>query len=517
MDRNRKGRDMKIKVSALLGTLLVFLLIGLAYARSSYMTSFNSRYGTSATVLNTCNLCHPGGDTGSYNPYGTDFLDAGSNTAAFAAIENLDSDGDGFTNIVEINARTFPGDPSSFPAGDATLPVVTGFSIPATATTLTVPISVFTATDNVAVTGYLVNEVSTKPASGAAGWAATPPASYLFATEGVKTLYGWAKDAAGNVSNGASGSVTITLPDATLPVVTGFSIPATATTLTVPISVFTATDNVAVTGFLVNESSTKPAAGAAEWAATPPANYLFATEGVKTLYGWAKDAAGNVSNGASGSVTITLPDATLPVVTGFSIPATATALTVPISVFTATDNVAVTGYLVNESSTKPASGAAGWAATPPANYVFATEGSKTLYGWAKDAAGNVSNALSATVAISLINNNPGTIQGSVSVNFAGHSNLGVANATVSLRGTNFATTTDADGKFMLTSIPPGSYQIVVASPDVAATAQQIRVDAGANLQINILAVARQKGDANGDNKLGLEDAVYILQILTNTR
>jgi hypothetical protein len=422
MDRNRKGRDMKIKVSALLGTLLVFLLIGLAYARSSYMTSFNSRYGTSATVLNTCNLCHPGGDTGSYNPYGTDFLDAGSNTAAFAAIENLDSDGDGFTNIVEINARTFPGDPSSFPAGDATLPVVTGFSIPATATTLTVPISVFTATDNVAVTGYLVNEVSTKPASGAAGWAATPPASYLFATEGVKTLYGWAKDAAGNVSNGASGSVTITLPDATLPVVTGFSIPATATTLTVPISVFTATDNVAVTGYLVNESSTKPAAGAAEWAATPPANY-----------------------------------------------------------------------------------------------VFATEGSKTLYGWAKDAAGNVSNALSATVAISLINNNPGTIQGSVSVNFAGHSNLGVANATVSLRGTNFATTTDADGKFMLTSIPPGSYQIVVASPDVAATAQQIRVDAGANLQINILAVARQKGDANGDNKLGLEDAVYILQILTNTR
>jgi hypothetical protein len=111
---------MKIKVSALLGTLLVFLLIGLAYARSSYMTSFNSRYGTSATVLNTCNLCHPGGDTGSYNPYGTDFLDAGSNTAAFAAIENLDSDGDGFTNIVEINARTFPGDPSSFRGRDVT-------------------------------------------------------------------------------------------------------------------------------------------------------------------------------------------------------------------------------------------------------------------------------------------------------------------------------------------------------------------------------------------------------------
>lgn len=36
---------------------------------------------------------------------------------AFTAIEGLDSDGDGFSNIAEINATTHPGDPASFPGG----------------------------------------------------------------------------------------------------------------------------------------------------------------------------------------------------------------------------------------------------------------------------------------------------------------------------------------------------------------------------------------------------------------
>ena len=156
-------------------------------------------------------------------------------------------------------------------------------------------------------------------------------------------------------------------------------------------------------------------------------------------------------------------DSTAPTVTAFAIPATSASLTVAITTFTATDAVGVTGYLVTESSTVPAASAAGWTASAPATYTFATEGSKTLYAWAKDAAGNVSSALSATVAITLINNSPGTIQGSVSVNFVGHSNLGVANATVSLSGTNYITTTDANGNFILTNIPPGSYQIQVLS------------------------------------------------------
>lgn len=97
------------------------------------------------------------------------------------------------------------------PSADTTRPTVTAFTVPATATTLTVPITALTATDNIGVTGYLVNESSSAPLATASGWSATAPTSYTFATAGSKTLYAWAKDAAGNVSVSKSASVTITL------------------------------------------------------------------------------------------------------------------------------------------------------------------------------------------------------------------------------------------------------------------------------------------------------------------
>ena len=106
------------------------------------------------------------------------------------------------TNGAEIQANTNPGDATSFPTGgtaDITLPMVSSFTIPTSSTSLTVSITTLTATDNVGVTGYLVNESATKPAAG--NWAATPPASYTFATAGAKTLYAWAPDAVGNVFN----------------------------------------------------------------------------------------------------------------------------------------------------------------------------------------------------------------------------------------------------------------------------------------------------------------------------
>ena len=99
-----------MKKLAVLAALLVAPLA--ANATSSYLSSFNSTYGTSGTALNTCGLCHPNG-TSSFNPYANDFAAAGH---SFKAIESLDSDKDGFTNLVEINARTFPGDAKSVPA-----------------------------------------------------------------------------------------------------------------------------------------------------------------------------------------------------------------------------------------------------------------------------------------------------------------------------------------------------------------------------------------------------------------
>ena len=87
-----------------------------------------------------------------------------------------------------------------------------------------------------------------------------------------------------------------------------------------------------------------------------------------------------------------------PVVTVFTIPANGS-LTVPVSGFTATDNAAVTGYLLTESDTVPAATTVGWSTTQPTSYAFISSGSKTLYAWAKDAVGNISLPVSATVNV----------------------------------------------------------------------------------------------------------------------
>ena len=102
---------------------------------------------------------------------------------------------------------------------NTTAPTVTAFTIPATSSSLTVTFSeAFTATDAVGVTGYCVNEIAAPPTSGTCGgdvgWEASAQTEYVFGTSGAKTLYPWAKDAAGNISDSASqyDEVTIQIP-----------------------------------------------------------------------------------------------------------------------------------------------------------------------------------------------------------------------------------------------------------------------------------------------------------------
>jgi uncharacterized protein YjiK len=317
---------------------------------------------------------------------------------------------------------------------DTTPPLVTAFDLPGSSNSLTVPILTFTATDDTDVTGYLATESATAPASDDPGWTSTAPASYTFSGEGAQTLYGWAKDAAGNISASLSDTVTITLPDAVPPVVTAFDLPETSDSLTVSILTFTATDDTGVTGYLATESATAPASGDLGWTSTAPTSYTFSGEGTQTLYGWAKDAAGNVSGSLSDTVVITLPDTVPPVVTGFDLPATSDSLTVPIVTFTATDDTGVTGYLATESATPPSAGDPGWSATAPTSYTFSSEGTKTLYGWAKDAAGNVSASLSDTVVITLGVMHVGDLDGSARLR--GKSGKWEASVTVTVHDQN---------------------------------------------------------------------------------
>jgi hypothetical protein len=106
-----------MKLNNLIKFSLVLCLVGItassAMAYNSYGSNWRSQYPDSCQELQDattnamdCIMCHVNGN--SLNLYGEDFKDANLN---FAAIESLDSDGDGRTNGEEILIDcSLPGD-----------------------------------------------------------------------------------------------------------------------------------------------------------------------------------------------------------------------------------------------------------------------------------------------------------------------------------------------------------------------------------------------------------------------
>jgi hypothetical protein len=125
----KTGKAIAISLS-LAAFVIAGMLVagGTAYGNGTILGTFNTLYSTAATPLNSCSTCHT--TAPAFNPYGFAInaaggQDADGGLAAIQAVEGSDSDGDGFTNIVEINALTFPGDNTSFPAAvDNTAPTV---------------------------------------------------------------------------------------------------------------------------------------------------------------------------------------------------------------------------------------------------------------------------------------------------------------------------------------------------------------------------------------------------------
>ncbi len=88
-----------------------------AEAKSSYQSALRTSYPTlSGTKMDSCQTCHTN-NVPDLNPYGQAYRDNGHN---FLALELLDSDGDGWSNIDEIRAVTFPGDRADHPPAGAT-------------------------------------------------------------------------------------------------------------------------------------------------------------------------------------------------------------------------------------------------------------------------------------------------------------------------------------------------------------------------------------------------------------
>ncbi|OHB25365.1 MAG: hypothetical protein A2X79_06020 [Desulfuromonadaceae bacterium GWB2_53_15] len=234
-------------------------------------------------------------------------------------------------------------------------------------------------------------------------------------------------------------------------------------------------------------------------------------------YTWRVAYVGNVNGTGSGdvhseksvNVSITVASAadTAAPVVSFTLPATATSLTVPVSSLSATDNVAVTGYLVNKSATPPAASATGWTATAPAS-VIAVAGSNTFYAWAKDAAGNVSAVKSASVTVttapatdttlpaltisSLAN---GSYTNKVTLNVSGHASDagGIKSVTVN----NQAVTVNADGSFSFAlTLVAGANTIKTIATDNAGNQQVDTRTVTYDLNAPVLAVSAPADNSN---------------------
>ncbi|MFZ4858969.1 MAG: C13 family peptidase [Desulfuromonadaceae bacterium] len=95
-------------------------------------------------------------------------------------------------------------------------------------------------------------------------------------------------------------------------------------------------------------------------------------------------------------------------------------LTGQVSLLTALDAVGVAGYCLKESATKPDPADACWQSSLPDGYAFDTPGYKTIYAFARDAAGNISSGKPATV---LVDNNRPSVLITTPLDNSSHSSL----------------------------------------------------------------------------------------------
>jgi hypothetical protein len=167
-----------------------------------------------------------------------------------------------------------------------------------------------TASDDTGVTGVKYR-IGAEP-DATHGTACTGTTSWSCATfgysSGSNTVYVEAYDAAGNYSSGHSIIVNYSPTDSTPPTITAFTMPSTASSLTVNVSSFTATDNTAVTGYCI---TTTNSSSGCSWGGSAPTTATASSSGAVTWYAWARDAALNVSNASTQSTTITLPNVNL--------------------------------------------------------------------------------------------------------------------------------------------------------------------------------------------------------------
>jgi hypothetical protein len=420
------------------------------------------------------------------------------------------------------------------PVPDTTPPSI-AIGSPANNTTLSTTTTVTaTASDNVGVSkvefyvnGTLQSTDSTTPYS--FSWNTTAVAY------GTYTLTAKAYDAANNVATSSAVTVNVSNPviDTTPPTV-AITSPASGTTVSGTVTVAaSATDNVAVSKveFYVN-GTLKVTDTASPYAYSW--DTVSATNGSFTLTAKAYDAAGNVGQSSTVTVTINNPVTdTTPPITSITSPTIGATVSGTVSVATSTaDNVAVTkvefyvnGALFATDTTAPFGFS--WDTTATA------DGAYDLTIKAYDAAGNIGQSAKVSVtvsnlAVTILNPTDGsTASGTTTVTTT---TKGKSTSKVDLHINGKLYTTKTTAKVTASSVTSaesaslsftwdtttfanGTYTLTaVAYDDTGKAVQSIPVTAVVS---NPVAAAAVKGDANGDGVVNVADALIVLKMATD--
>ncbi len=211
---------------------------------------------------------------------------------------------------------------------DSTAPTVSSVSINSgdSSTSNTVVNLTISASDSLSgITAYYASETSTDPSATATGWiditktnSLSTTKSYTISSPGqvgtfTKTVYLWVKDSAGNVSDYASDSIQLIITDQSAPTNPSITINSGASSTassSVTLSL-SALDDGGVTGYYLSQTSSTPSSSASGWTSvTSTTSYsgsvshtLTGGSGLKTVYVWFQDSAGNVSSEANDSIT----------------------------------------------------------------------------------------------------------------------------------------------------------------------------------------------------------------------
>ncbi len=189
---------------------------------------------------------------------------------------------------------------------------------------------------------------------------------FIYMSERGNSLHAWVKDANDQISSLTTKSFATVLIDENAPAITSFTAPENSDSLVIDIEINAEDDNQ-VTGYMITESAEAPALDDENWSFVNPAVWILESGtpmGTRTLYAWVKDGI-NISTQATSTIAVDL----LPVVDSFSIPASSTSLTVPVSL-TASDDGSITGYMLTENADRPEADASGWLSSIPTSYTF---------------------------------------------------------------------------------------------------------------------------------------------------